>query len=177
MNKNYTRPDPSKDGITHINTHSKTRHPLGEILSPQYETGEPIRHPMIGNFRSVENAWNWINTGGERDRMRSANPSDARYQARLAPKFKCDKFRELIRDLTLLKLRSNEEWVRMMAENDLPFDHYFLKGRGKECYPTRPSHSDMYIDIMNEVREICRGNIEHRFVLFSEMHFTKLEEK
>lgn len=177
MMKTQERPDPSQDGITHINTHSKTRHELGEILSPQYEIGEPIHHPFLGHFRSVENAWHYLNTGGERDRMRTSVPSDARYQAKLATKYKCDKFRELIRDLTIIKLRHDERWVKMMIDNELPFDHYFLRGSGKDRYATRPNHSDMFIGILDEVRDICRGIKPHEFVRFNEMNFTKVEEK
>lgn len=176
MNKHEKRPNPQEDDKTHINTHSKTKSKLGSVLSPSYETGEPLNHPILGHFRSVENGWHWLNTGGNRDRLRTMLPADARNLARLTDKYRCDKFRELILDLTIIKLRRNPHWWAKMAECDLPFDHYFVRGKGKEIMTVRPGHSDMYISILNEVREIARGNKEHSFVRFSDMNFTKLEE-
>lgn len=175
MNKFEKRPDPKNDGKTHINTHSKTHSRLGEILSPPFETGEPLHHPLLGHFRTVENAWCWINTGGNRDRLRTLLPSEARHITRLSEKFKCDKFRELIRDITIVKLKHNNDWWVEMADSTLPFDHYFLRGKGKDQLAVRPAHSDMYIGILNEVREIARGNKKHEFVRFSDMNFFKLD--
>ena len=176
MSKELNRADPDQDGITHINTHSKTHSPLGEILSPSYEIGEPIHHPLLGHFRTVENAWCYLNTGGKRDKIRTMKPAAARYAARLADKYSCDKFRDLILDLTLLKLRHKEEWWKEMAESELPFDHYFVQGKGKDKIAIRPGHAELFIGILEEVREITRGNKEHEFVRFRDMNFKKLEK-
>lgn len=167
------RPDIDMDGITHLNTHSKTKKPLGNILSLPFETGSPIHHPLLGHFRSVENAWWYLNTGGNRDRIRSMEPGQARQIARLSDSYNCDKFRELIRDITILKLQTRPEWVDLMTSNELPFDHYFIKGRGIERFAVRPKHCAIYVGILDEVRDILRGEKDHEWVMFSQMNFTK----
>ena len=78
--------------------------------------------------------------------------------------------------MTLLKLRHNQDWWNKMAECEMPFDHYFLQGSGEDRHPIRPGHADLYISILNEVREICRGKKEHEFVRFRDLKFTKIEK-
>lgn len=167
-------PYEEQDGITHINTHSKSKNPLGRILSPSYEIGEPIHHPILGPFRSVENMWCYLNTGGNVDKIRTMAPHIARNFMRLSDKYQCNKFRELILDATVLKLQTNSDWWMMMAEETLPFDNYYVNG--KDHVIIRPSYSALYIDILNEAREVVRGSKEHVCVRFKDMEFTKIEE-
>ena len=166
------RPLPSEDGKSHINTHAKGSTQLGKILSLPYETGEAIRHPILGSFRTVENLWCYLNTGGNRDTLRTAEPHVARNITRLAPKYSCDRFKDAIIDATILKLQSNSMYEQMMIDNMLPFDHYFLHGRDRVTI--RPGNALIYISILNTVQEILRGTREHKFVRFIDMNFTPL---
>jgi hypothetical protein len=165
-------PNPDLDSKTHINTHNKAKTMLGRILSPQYEIGEPLHHPLLGPFRSVENMWCYLNTGGKRDRIRTMEPHVARNFARLSDKYSCDKFRELILDTTILKLQAHSDWHSLMADETLPFDHYYLKD-----VPIRPSFSELYCGILEEVRQVFRGEKLHEFVRFKDMNFEKLPDK
>lgn len=165
-------PNPVEDGKTHINTHAKATTQLGKILSLPYETGESIRHPILGSFRTVENVWCYLNTGGNRDRLRTAEPHIARNLTRLAPKYSCDKFKEVIIDMTIIKLQTNSMYEQMMVDCDLPFDHYFLNGIDKVII--RPGNAAIYISILDTVREILRGNQEHKFVRYIDMNFKLL---
>lgn len=161
------RPNPKEDGKTHINTHAKSRSTLGKILSPDYDLGEVFKHPALGSFRTVESMRCWLNTGGNRDNIRQKVPHEARNLMRLAPKFKCNKFRELMIDATILKLETHRSFVQMMIDCDLPFDYYFLHNK----LPIRPSVSALYIGIFDEVREILRGNKPHKFMDFTDLEF------
>lgn len=167
------RPNPSGDGVTHINTHLKARTRLGRILAPSYNTGDQIQHPILGPFRTVENLWCYLNTGGNRDQIRSMEPHVARNFVKLMDKkYSCDKFKELLIDATILKLQSNSFYQNEMIDSVLPFDHYYLNGRDR--VPIRPSFSTLYIGVLEECREILRGQREHQFVRFMEMNFREL---
>lgn len=174
------RPIPSDDGLTHINTHAKSRTRLGRILSPSFNIGDPINHPILGPFRTVENLWCYLNTGGTRDSLRMVEPKVARTISRLTPKYSCDRFRELITDATLIKVQSNSVYSKLMVENDLPFDHYYLKydeklsQQGDELVPIRPSHAQLYVSVLEDVRDIVRGKKFHEFVRFKDMNFKLL---
>lgn len=177
MNNPTERINFLEDGISHINTHSKTKSRLGSILSPSYDVGQPIHHPLLGHFRTVENAWWYLNTGGYRDKIRTMEPSKARLIAKLSESYQCDKFKELIRDMTILKLDANPHWRIMVIENELPFEHYYVKGKGDDRIMIRPSYSQMYVDILNDVTAICRGEMHHEWVRFRDMNFTKRDLK
>jgi len=166
-------PNPLEDGITHINTHSKCKTKLGRLLAPSASIGEPIEHPLLGPFRTVENLWYYLNTGGNRDQIRNMEPRTARRFLKLAEKkYSCDNFKELITDATIIKLQSNSYYVNMICENDLPFDHYYLFG--PERVPIRPSHCNLYVEILNDVRDILMGKKTHEFVKFKDIHFELL---
>lgn len=168
------RPNPQEDGITHINTHTKAKTPLGQILSPSYDTGEPFHHPTLAHFRSVENLWHYLNTGGTRDNIRTMEPHVARNFVRLTKKFQCDKFAELTVDATILKLQTHTDWVHAMINETLPFDHYFVKG--KDHLAVRPKIASLYIAALDDVRAILRGEKEHQFVRFKDMNFKPLDK-
>lgn len=171
--QNMDRPIPADDGVTHINSHVKAKTRLGRILAPSYNTGEQIHHPILGPFRTVENLWCYLNTGGTRDQIRAMEPHVARNFVKLSEKkYQCDKFKELILDATLLKLQSNSYYERLMMENELPFDHYYLNG--KDRLPIRPSHHALFISVLNDCRDILRGQKSHEFVRFKDMNFKEL---
>lgn len=169
-------PQPKDDGRTHINTLMKGKTKLGRLLSPTYNLGEPIHLPMLGNFRTIENLWWYLNTGGARDNIRSMEPHSAINFARLiTKKYSCDKFRELIIDATIIKLQSNNYYVNLMTESELPFDHYYLNSQSS--LPIRPARSVLYASCMEDVRKILRGQMKHTFVNFNEMNFTELKSE
>jgi hypothetical protein len=169
------RPIPEEDGFTHINTQMKAKTKLGRLLALSYNVGEPIHHPLLGHFRTVQNLFCYLNTGGTKDAIRNMEPHQAINFMRLSPKYSCDKFRELILDATILKLQTNSHYAQMMAESDLPFDHYYLQGADR--LPIRPSHSSLYIGILNDARKILRGEKSHEFVNFKDMNFTLIQDK
>jgi hypothetical protein len=171
------RANPNEDGISHINTHSKAKTSLGQILSPSYETGEPFHHPILAHFRSVENLWHYLNTGGTRDNIRTMEPSVARNFVRLSKKYSCDKFRELTVDATILKLQTHSDWVHAMINETKPFDHYFVKGRGADRIAVRPKIAPLYLEALEDVRKILRGEKDHEFVRFKDMNFKLLPDK
>jgi len=161
------------DGITHINTHSKSKTRLGRLLSPSANIGEPIQHPLLGPFRTIDSLWCYLNTGGNRDQIRNMEPRTARRFFKLSEKkYSCSVFKEATIDATIIKLQTNSNYVNMMCNNELPFDHYYLYGA--ERVPIRPSHSLLYIGILNDVKEILLGNKPHEFVQFKDLQFELL---
>lgn len=170
------RPIPKDDGVTHINTHPKAKRTLGKLLAPSHDIGEPIHHPLIGHFRSIDNLWCYLNTGGNRDNIRTMEPHVARNFTRLTEdKYSCDKFWQLTLDLTILKLQTHSNWEQLMIDEELPFDHYYLKGPAGDRIAIRPKYAASYIEVLEDAREILRGNKEHKFVSFRDLNFKKLE--
>lgn len=164
-------PNPSEDGVTHINAHITGVTKLGRYLSPPFQTSTTptFHHPMLGSFRTVENLWLYLNTGGQ-DRMRYMAPGRARELAKLGKTFKCLQFRELLIDGVILHLRNNSSFEKMMIDSELPFDYYFfLKKKGQ--VPIRPNSAHIYTDVLETVRKILRGEVEHHFVQLSELKF------
>lgn len=166
------RPVPAEDDVKHINTNNKGRSRLGRFLSLGYNTGEPIKHPLLGNFRTVENLWWYLNTGGNNDQIRNMEPHFARSHAKLARKFSCNMFSEVITDAIILKLEQNSFYRQMFTDNQLPFDHYFLNSG--DLMPIRPGYASLYVGILDEVSEIMRGDKEYQFVRFIDLDFKPL---
>jgi hypothetical protein len=163
-------PDPWADGRHHINTHAVGRTDLGQYLSPPFQNrgGKTLEHPILGSFRTVESVWHYLNSGGG-EKFRFMNLRAARKLVKVVKNYRCSHFKEILIDALVLHLRNNSKYERLIAECDLPFEHYFLSGPDK--VPTRPNHAGLYIDAVNEVREIFRGNKQHSFVRYSDMKF------
>lgn len=163
-------PNPAEDGVAHINTHVVGVTELGKILSPPYQNRNKqlITHPILGQFRTVENVWHYLNSGGG-ERFRHMNLRMARLLVKNCKNYRCSHFKEMLIDAQVLQLRNNSKHERMVAESTLPFDHYFL--RGPDQIPTRPNYSHLYIEALNEVREIMQGKREHHFVRYQDLKF------
>lgn len=172
MTAEIVLPIAKDDGLTHINTQKKAKTELGRVLALSHETGESIYHPILGPFRSVENMWLYLNTGGSHDKLRSIETHLARSYARLLPKYSCNRFWELTLDLTLVKLETNSYFEQLVVHNQLPYDHYWLNSDDR--VPIRPSHSKSYIDCLTKVESILRTGQEHDFVRFSDMEYKLL---
>lgn len=165
-------PNPADDGLTHINTDTKSRSPLGRILSLNHVIPSNIRHPYLGPFCSVENLWVYLNSGGTHDKMRSIPPHIARARSRFLPKYSCNHFWDLVVDVTLLKLATNSYYEQLVVHNQLPYDHYYLEN--DDAVPVRPKHSESYVSCLQRVESILRGNKQHKFVRFSDLEYKLL---
>lgn len=163
-------PDPSQDGITHLNTHISGKTALGKFLAPGYDDGEPINHPLLGPFRTVENLMCYANSNGV-DKLRSLKPKVARDIAKLHDSYTCNKFRELIRDGLILKVRQQPQMEHDLIRLEIPFEHYFLYNQ--VGVPIRPPYGLLYIRILNDVKSILTKGGEHQFVKYQEIRWTK----
>lgn len=173
MTAEIVMPIAKDDRLTHINTQKKAKTELGRMLALDAEIGESIRHPSLGPFRTVENMWLFLNTGGSHDRLRSIEVHQARSYAKLLPKYSCNRFWELTLDLTLVKLETNSYFEQLVIHNQLPYDHYWLNS-GDDRVPIRPRHSQSYIDCLNKIEMILRTGQQHDFVHISEMEYKLL---
>jgi hypothetical protein len=116
--------DPAMDGIDHINVYSKGRTQLGRLLSNFAET------PFWGgehHFYSVEAWWYWFTTGKQHDQLKRLSGFAAKKAGR---KFNRVKFvtPALLKSVYSAKLEFNTELAEMLADNELPFAHYYVYG-------------------------------------------------
>lgn len=121
-------PDPSQDGITHINVWSKGRTQLGQLLSNFAHVG--FNHPVHGYFASVEGFWYWLSTGRTHDELRrlygaSAKSVGSKLEQVPIPE---DEFREGILEALRCKIEQNPDIAVALKNSHLPLEHYFVYG-------------------------------------------------
>ena len=134
------------DGVDHINIHNNAATELGKFLD--MNSYSPFVHPDAGNFQSVGGLWHYIQTRPVMEEFRILSGARVRAQAKKmkedakanpnAPRHVSIKgFRTIIADAMWHKVTQNANAVRMMAESNLPFEHYFSQGDlGIRQYPS-----------------------------------------
>lgn len=117
-----------RDGRELINVWSKGRTRLGRFLSNF--THCLIKHPVYGNFASVEGFWYWLGTGKKHHELRRLYDTSAKSAGmKLIPvPIPDEEFRREICTMIEIKVRSNPEFFQEFIESTLPFDHYFVYG-------------------------------------------------
>lgn len=149
-----------QDGITHINTHTKSNKELGRMLSHYYEA--PFVHPYFGRFKCIEGFWYYIRGGCKDDGFRNLDGYRSKQRAQKGAKNGTYEKRNVphLKDVLLhanfYKIDQNEDIKKALIESTLPFDHYFVFGPGKLVI--KPNGSDWLVDIFTELREVFRGN-------------------
>lgn len=119
--------NPEKDGVDHINIYSKGKTELGKWLSNFAYS--PILIPQHADFKSIEGYWYWLSTGEES--LRELTGHKAKIIGKRSPiKFKMtDKeFNDYIRKALDIKLKSNQEKLKLFTDSTLPFKHYYVYG-------------------------------------------------
>lgn len=127
-----------RDGVDHINVYSKGETELGRLLSNFART--PF---MLGGlkFESVEAWWYWRKAPdanpSERNFLRSLHGFRAKEIGRMlsgvqARPVRGDPTREELLAVYQAKADQNQRVKQLLAENKLPFDHYYVYN-GKSC--------------------------------------------
>ena len=139
---------PENDGVDHINIYSKGKTELGRLLSNFAYT--PFTIPDKGSFNTVEGFWYWTMTGLS--------------EFRKLPGWECKKIgdhttplrehpnEEELLEAYLSKINNNPSIAVMLAENELPFAHYYVYG-GKVI---EPKQWQWTAQLWNRVRETLK---------------------
>jgi hypothetical protein len=123
------------EGLTHINIYSRSQLSLGRWLS------NFAYSPIVtedGNFNSIEGYWYWLGVleGAEgRDRLRKLHGYSAKeFGRKIRSANLCmipeEEFKRKILAAIDLKLKSDLNNLKLLAESELPFSHYYeYKGK------------------------------------------------
>lgn len=126
-----------RDGVDHINIHNNAETELGKFLD--MNAYSPFVHPDAGNFHSVGGLWHYIQTRPLMEEFRILSGARVRAMAKKmkdearvnpeAPRHTPVKgFRTIIADAMWHKVTQSANAVKLMAEETLPFEHYFCQG-------------------------------------------------
>lgn len=116
--------DPNNDGVTHINIYSRSNSPLGKFLSNFEYT--PFKHPVYGNFDSVEGFWYYIATGCKHDELRKLYGTSAKTYGKSLIRVEIPNFHEIIKSAIECKIEQHPIMKAKLLFNKLPLTHYFV---------------------------------------------------
>lgn len=145
--------DPSKDGITHINTYSRGKTLLGRMLSNFYHA--PFEHPEFGKFTSVEGFYYWYKTGAKYDTLRSLSGYKAKEEGKKYSTIEVDDFCERVLECLVLKITSNTEIYNELKDSTLPFVHYYYYGDNNPKVHKVPS-GDWLMEALEDIRKLIK---------------------
>lgn len=131
--------EPKNEQIDHINIYSTSASKLGRLLSNFAHT--PFKHPVFGEFQSVEGFWYYVKTGFKHEQLRSLHGIQAKRVGKEFPEVWTAAFEDFIRQAISCKIYQNEEITNMVIDSTLPFTHYFYFGEKEnpKIYPL-PEH-------------------------------------
>lgn len=134
------KPDPQKDGVDHINVYSRAATPLGQALSNFANT--PFRHPVHGNFCSMEGYWYWAASGMTHDNLRRMYGTSAKSVGSKLPIVSMgdEEFRDIIREGLICKISQTPALLSDFMSSTLPFRHYFVYGGRQDVVVEKENH-------------------------------------
>lgn len=145
------------EGIDHINIYSRSTLLLGRQLSNFYYS--PFKHPLYGEFLSMEGFYFWYLTGQVYDDLKQMYGYKAKeYGNKLEP-YRIDKLYGLdsdmiydIKEAIIYKLAYNPDIYEGLKNSTLKFTHYYVYN-GKEKYAR---NSKWFIDIFEDIRSVLK---------------------
>lgn len=120
----------TEDTVTHYNVYSNARSELGRKLSNFAKS--PFKHPVYGDFVSMEGFHYWLSTGMKSARLREVYGMEAKNLGRAHKKVEMDDdvFKQRCLEALHCKLRDNPEIYQLLMESDTkkPLTHYYVFG-------------------------------------------------
>jgi hypothetical protein len=152
------------DGEHHINIHNDAVTKLGRLLDMNAKT--PFAHPDLGSFQSVGGMWHYIKTRPMVEEFRILHGAKLRHtvnqmkdnpngpQSITVPGFKT-----IMADAMWHKVTQNTELVTLMAESELPFEHYFIQGDPALNLRQYPSEGYWCVAAFEEIRRVIKARL------------------
>lgn len=160
-------PNPTRDGIDHINVNIDAETEIGKMLSHFFYS--PFIHPMYGRFANLEAFWQWIKSVERPEVIRTMSAPNAKKEGRHLEKRKVPQFYEVIADANYLRITQNHTIYEALMNSTLPFDTYYLNASGMA---TRPQDSVKMIKQFEQIRHWLRHDIappelDYKHILYS----------
>lgn len=118
--------DPVNDGIDHINIYSKGKTELGRWLTNF--AFSPFKHPIYGEFDSMEGFWYYIKTGEVYEELRWMRGWDAKQYGKCIEAVPREDFEDIICSGIRYKLLHNPVMLNKLINCHLPLAHYYVYG-------------------------------------------------
>lgn len=157
-NLSSAKPILQDDGITHINIWSKGNTELGKMLSHFYHA--PFKHPYFGNFNCMEGFWHYIASHERPDIFRILNGIKSKLKSQEMRKQKVltkrhlVNFPQIILDANFHKIVAHPEIQKLLVESTLPFEHYYVYGKGNVVI--LPHGSDWLCQVFEDLRALLK---------------------
>lgn len=151
------KPDPSHDGVRHINVDKNAATELGRALAPWDHA--PFKHPYLGSFHCIQGLWDWIRDPGRNDKFRTATGKRSKALSRQCGKIFVTDFQSIMACAYYYKLEQNPALMKLMTESELPFEYYYLHQTPDAglALAVRPLNSEIMISIFEDARLYCIG--------------------
>ena len=154
---NLTLPEPSQDGITHINVHyTFGQTSLGRQLST-YSVAA-FEHPYFGPFKCIEGFMRYIRSGCSDDAFRRMTGSQAKshfvkaLDAGTIANHDIPNEAGILTSALYAKLQHNSVIAANFTESTLPFDQYYLYKTSK--LPIRPEDGGLLTNSLMALRDL-----------------------
>lgn len=145
-------PNPNEDSLNHINIYSRGKTHLGRWLSNF--TRSPFKHPEYGHFESMEGFWYWAATGMTNEALRTVWGFKAKEEGKKHTRVKNPKFRSMIKEALICKIKQTKEETDNFVNSKLPFEHYYYYGNVQDhrVKIIVPPSGKMLISLLDEIR-------------------------
>lgn len=120
-------PNPLEDNDRHINIWTKSRSPLGRMLSNLANYG--FLHEDHGWFNCLEGYWYWLTTGCKHEQFKQMNGFEAKQIGSKMERVEMPDFQERFKEGMRLRLEQNAEIRDALLASALPFEHYYVYGQ------------------------------------------------
>ena len=151
---------PKNEGIDHINVYTKSNQELGRLLTNLSDI--PFTHPKYGYFKSVESFWYWYLTGCVHDELKQMGGFQAKKYGQTLRDARVDKEgltdiqKEVILSAIRLKLKQNQNILKLLVHSDLPFTHYYYYGDIENPKVVHLPQYSWIIDELERIRKILK---------------------
>lgn len=136
------------DGVNHINIWSGGKTSLGPKLS--HFAPISLVHPYLGFFACMEGIWYYVRSAVKDDALRYLVGFEAKKHGKQYTMRKFAEFHSVIMDANYHKLIQNPNLYEEFVNSELPFDHYYMFGKGK--VQVRPTGFDFLVEGWEDLR-------------------------
>lgn len=149
------------DGVDHINISGfQALTELGQKLDFTYRL--PFIHPIFKKFQTVSGIWAYLRSNERPDMLRNLTGRALQELSRdLTNRPGVKHLKAMVMDSAYQRIIQNKELMRLVYENELPFDMYRIMDTGVKV---RPSHHDWVVDGYTEITKAIQGGYEPNFL-------------
>lgn len=151
--------DLGEDGVDHININERSKTRLGLLFSNQYYFKQEVG--PYGKFSSIKRFWTWVTSVERPDEIRHLHTSKLSAFTKSLTKCKVVNFKVMIAEAMYHKVSKLSELKKLLLENDLPFECYYVDAEGNK---SRYTFSKWIIYIANIIQTALKEDKKPDFI-------------